>query len=79
MDEKTVFLTEKDIDKKLLIKTLEEFSSTIKTDEDIIILKNILFDFNKGDFSLLTPQEVHFLSNSPNSVWCEYFIFRYKY
>lgn len=39
MDKRTVFLTEKDIDKNLLIKTLEEYSSTIKKDEDEIILK----------------------------------------
>lgn len=79
MDKRTIFLTEKDIDKNLLIKTLEEYSSTIKKDEDKTILKNILSDFNKGNFSLLSPQEVHFLSNNPHSIWCEYFIFRYKF
>ncbi len=46
---------------------------------DKIILEKVLSDFEKDDFSLITPQQVHFLNKNPKPVWAEYIIFRYKF
>ena len=47
--------------------------------EDAKILQGILFDFEKNNLELLTPQEIYFLNNNLENVWTDYLIFRYKF
>ena len=72
------FLTEKDFDIELLIENLEKNSGSVKLVEDQKILNEIISLLRKKDFSLLSPQEIHFLKSNSEDVWAEYLIFRYK-
>ena len=72
------FLTSGSFDKPELINVLKDSVTKISA-ADKIILEKVLSDFEKDDFSLITPQQVHFLNKNPKPVWAEYIIFRYKF
>ena len=78
MRDKVTFLTEKGFDSELLIKKLQNNSKSVKLDEDQKILNEIIDLLRKKDFSLLSPQEIHFLESNNEDVWTDYLIFRYK-
>jgi len=63
------FLTGLDFDKELLINTLKNYDEKNLESEDKSILKNILMNFERGDFSLLTTQEIQFLQKNPKEDW----------
>ena len=72
------FLTSESFDKPELINVLKD--SIVKiSPNDKIILETIISNFEKDDFSLITPQQIHFLKKNPKSIWAEYIIFRYKF
>jgi radical SAM protein with 4Fe4S-binding SPASM domain len=72
------FLTDKKIDVLHLIFILKQNAEKY-SGEDAKILQGILFDFEKNDLGLLTPQEIYFLNNNSEDVWTDYLIFRYKF
>ena len=72
------FLTAKSFDKLELINVLKDSITKISTGNKII-LEKIISNFEKDDFSLITPQQVHFLKIIPKSDLAEYIIFRYKF
>ena len=76
--DKITFLTKKNFGTELLIKNLKNYSKSIKSNEDQDILNKIIILLEKKDFSLLTPQEIHFLETNNETVWADYLIFRYK-
>ena len=77
MRKKISFLTKKDFNIEPLIENLKK-NFTIANIKDQKILKEILKLFEKKDFSLLSPQEIHFLNSNRPEIWSEYLIFRYK-
>ena len=77
MRKKISFLTKKDFNIEPLIENLKK-NFTIANIKDQKILKEILKLFEKKDFSLLSPQEIHFLNLNSPEIWAEYLIFRYK-
>ena len=77
MRKKISFLTKKDFNIEPLIENLKK-KFTITNIRDQKILKEILKLFEKKDFSLLSPQEIHFLNLNSPEIWAEYLIFRYK-
>ena len=76
--DKMKFLTDKKIDVLHLIFILKQNAEKY-SGEDAKILQGILFDFEKNDLGLLTPQEIYFLNNNSEDVWTDYLIFRYKF
>jgi len=72
------FLTNKKIDTTQVLSILRQDVEK-HTDDDSKILQNILIEFERGNFGLLTPQEAYFLNNNPESIWADYLIFRYKF
>ena len=78
MRDKVTFLTRKDFDVELLIENLQNNSGSVELVEDQKILNEIISLLRKKDFSLLSPQEIHFLKSNSEDVWAEYLIFRYK-
>jgi len=70
------FLTKEDFNIKPLIENLKKYSTA--DIEEQKILKEILNLFEKKDFSLLSPQEIHFLNSNRPEIWSKYLIFRYK-
>ena len=76
--DKVTFLTKKNFDVKLLIRNLQDYSKSIESIEDRDVLEKIMILLEKEDFSLLTPQEIHFLETSDKTIWADYLIFRYK-
>ena len=79
MDKNVTFLTNKKIDGKRIINILKENSHYLKNSEDDEILKKILSDFEGGNFSLLSPQEVQFLDIHDVKVWSDYLVYRHKF
>ena len=77
MRKKISFLTKKDFNIEPLIENLKK-NLTLTDIKDQKILKEILKLFEKKDFSLLSPQEIHFLNLNSHEIWAEYLIFRYK-
>lgn len=73
------FLTGLDFDKELLINTLKNYDEKNLESEDKSILKNILMNFERDDFSLLTTQEIQFLQKNPKEDWLPYLIHRHKF
>jgi len=73
------FLTEKYIDYSLVVKILQNQITVIKDSEDKNILNQIIDNFLKNDFSLLTSQEIHYLKKHSFNTWSKYLIFRYKF
>ena len=69
--DKMEFLTK--IDSSLTIKQLKSLKNSY-TGTDNEILENIFQNLEK-----LTPQEIYYLKNHPQSLWLEYLIFRYKF
>ena len=63
MRKKISFLTKKDFNIEPLIENLKK-NFTIANIKDQKILKEILNLFEKKDFSLLSPQEIHFLNSN---------------
>ena len=78
MRDKITFLTGKDFDVELLIENLQNNSGSVELVEDQKVLNEIISLLRKKDFSLLSPQEIHFLKSNSEDVWAEYLIFRYK-
>ncbi len=78
MDKKVTFLTEKTIDKNLIIRALENSQQTLEKPEDKIILNQILQDFRTEQVNL-SPQEIQFLNTNSDDSWSRYLIFRYKF
>ncbi len=72
------FLTEKDFDKEKIISVLKNDINKF-SNENSIILQDIISNFERDEFELLTPQEIYFLENNDESVWADYIIFRYKF
>ena len=54
------FLTSESFDKPELINVLKDSIVNISPN-DKIILETIISNFEKDDFSLITPQQIHFL------------------
>lgn len=78
MSKNIEFLTDKDIDKNKIIAVLKKDNSQcIPNDQKV--LKGIIQNFTKGDFSLLTTQEIHFMERNSEELWSEYLIFRQKF
>lgn len=73
------FLTKKDIDKPTLINVLKQNLDVIQDNTDKRILDNIINDFEKNNFSLLTAQEVQYLEKNPSKQWTPYLIHRQKF
>ena len=72
------FLTSESFDKPELINVLKDSIVKISPNNKII-LETVISNFEKDDFSLITPQQIHFLKKNPKSIWAEYIIFRYKF
>ena len=72
------FLTEKEFDKEKIISVLKNNINKF-SNENSIILQDVISNFERDDFGLLTPQEIYFLENNDESVWSDYIIFRYKF
>ena len=70
------FLTSESFDKPEFINVLKDSIVNISP-YDKIILETIISNFEKDDFSLIAPQQIHFLIKNPKSIWTEYIIFRY--
>ena len=60
------FLTDKTIAHAKLIKILENTEQNF-SNTDTKILEEIIINFKKGDYSLLSSQEVQFLNLNPSS------------
>ena len=69
------FLTDKKIDSSHLISILKQNTKKYYG-EDAKILQGILFDFDKNNLELLTPQEIYFLNKNSEDIWTDYLIFR---
>ena len=78
MRDKVTFLTGKDFDVELLIENLENNSGSVELVQDKEVLNEIISLLRKKDFSLLSPQEIHFLKSNSEDVLAEYLIFRYN-
>lgn len=72
------FLTEKNLNKSFLLKILDREMSG-NSFENKIILESIRENFEKNDFSLITPQEIQFINNNSPEILSDYLIFRYKF
>ena len=72
------FLTSKNFDRSELITVLKNSLHNVLSD-DQIFLKEIISNFEKNDFSLITPQQIDFLEKNDKSKWADYLIFRYKF
>ena len=77
MKKEVSFLTDEEFDKPLLKKIIADKIRIVQKD-DKKILQRILTDFEKNDFTLLSPQEIHFLNVNSAEKWGEYLIFRFK-
>tara|TARA_B110001454_G_C12680811_1_gene417980 strand:+ start:235 stop:1329 length:1095 start_codon:yes stop_codon:yes gene_type:complete len=74
----TTFLTSKNFDKLELLDVLKNsFESISLKDKDI--LEKIISEFKNDNYSLITPQQIHFFKISPKIQWAHYLIFRYKF
>ena len=72
------FLTDKTIAHAKLIKILENTEQNF-SNTNTKILEGIIINFKKGDYSLLSSQEIQFLNLNPSSFFASYLIFRYKF
>tara|TARA_Y100000996_G_scaffold320874_1_gene257003 strand:+ start:2422 stop:3525 length:1104 start_codon:yes stop_codon:yes gene_type:complete len=79
MKRKVQFLTQKNIDKKLLQTVLSNDLKNTKNSVEKSTLNRILESFQKNDFSLLSPQEIEFLNLHPTDVWSKYLVFRHQF
>jgi radical SAM protein with 4Fe4S-binding SPASM domain len=77
-NDKLKFLTSKLFDYNLLSKYLKENIISL-SNNDKKIVEHIILDIQSKNFSLFTPQVIHFLDHSSNNKWIEYLIFRYKF
>ncbi len=74
----TTFLTSKNFDKLELLDVLKNsFESISLKDKDI--LEKIISEFKNDNYSLITPQQIHFFKNSPKIQCAHYIIIRYKF
>lgn len=73
------FLTEKSIDYSLLVKTLQNQINLINNSQDKDILKQIINNFLKNDYSMITSHEIQYLNSHSSDIWSAYLIFRYKF
>lgn len=71
------FLTEKTIDTDKLIQHLKNSINSINKNE-ASILYQIISDFEKNDFSLLSPHEIQYLSSNYSQA-AAYLVFRHKF
>lgn len=78
MNDKVTFLTEKNIDKNLLLDVVKSYSTNIKNTDDKKIINEIIQLMEQDKFHL-SPQEVQFLNLNSKDIWCEYLVFRYKF
>ncbi len=72
------FLTSKKFNKQELITTLKN-SSSYSTTVNKNYVEKIISNFENDDFSLITPQQIHFLDSNPKTKWMDYLIFRHKF
>ena len=72
------FLTSKNFDKSELLGVLQNWINDVPKN-DQVFLNEIIINFTKNDFSLITPQQIDFLEKNPKSKWANYLIFRYKF
>jgi len=78
MNKKITFLTEKIIDKNLLLKILRNYSKNITKHDDKLILDEIIYVLENNKL-MLSPQEIQFLNSNPQDLWADYLVFRYKF
>lgn len=71
------FLTDKQINRYEIIEILKNNIINFPKDEKILL--DIISNFEEGNFSLLSPQEIQFLNTNPKEIWTDYIIFRYKF
>ena len=73
-----IYLTSKKFDKSNLLNVLKNSINTI-SESNKQYLNKIINNFEKDDFSLITPQQIDFLERNSKSKWTDYLIFRYKF
>jgi radical SAM protein with 4Fe4S-binding SPASM domain len=78
MNDKVIFLTEKNIDKNLLLDVMKSHSTIIRDTDNKKIITEVTSLIEQDKF-YLSPQEVQFLNLNPKDMWCDYLIFRYKF
>ena len=78
MDEDQItFLTQNNINTKLVIENLKNHYDSIKKTDDKKIINEIIDLLSEKNNSFLSPQEIHFLNFNNPTIWAEYLIFRY--
>ena len=73
------FLTSKEVNKTELVNVLKTDVLKNFSNEDTLIIKNLLQQFEQNDFSFLSPQEIQFLNTNPRETWAKYLVFRSKF
>jgi len=76
-DDQITFLTQNNIDTKLIIENLKNRYDSIKKTDDKKILNEVIDLLSEKNSPFLSPQEIHFLNFNNPEIWAEYLIFRY--
>lgn len=72
------FLTVEQFDSVQLILSLKESIKKIEG-KNKNILEEIIFDFEKKDYSILTPQEINWMKKNQSETWAEYLVYRHNF
>ena len=78
-DKQIKFLTESEFSESELINVLKEDCSNFENNSEKKILQQIIDDFEKKDFSLLSTLEINYLTRNSKEKWTPYLIHRHKF
>ena len=78
-DKQIKFLTESEFSESELINVLKEDCSNFENNSEKKILQQIIDDFEKKDFSLLSTLEISYLTRNSKEKWTPYLIHRHKF
>ena len=78
-DKQIKFLTESEFSEFELINVLKEDCLNFENNSEKKILQQIISDFEKKDFSLLSTLEINYLTRNSKEKWTPYLIHRHKF
>ena len=78
-DKQIKFLSESKFSESKIINVLKEDYSNFKNNSEKKILQQIIDDFEKNNFSLLSSLEINYLIRNSKEKWTPYLIHRHKF